>query len=168
MLVREHLYKYGEKIIENDIKDSIRQSDDYRGKVLTIAENKSLLVEGSNDLSADTKQALEEAKGEVEGGIQHDYFKDAKEVLEAQKQILTENLTKELTSSYTKLVKDEVDLAQKEAIEKLSLPERNLIDEGKVAIKKSEVKVEEEVLYTARKATARAKQEAAAAAREAE
>ena len=168
MLVRDHLDKYGEKIIENDIKDSIRQGDDYRGKVLTIAENKSLLVESSNDLSVDTKHALEEAREEVEGGIRDDYFKDAKEALEAQKQILTENLTKELTSSYTKLVKDEVDLAKKEAIEKLSLPERNLIDEGKVAIKKSEVKVEEEVLYTARKATARAKQEAAAAAREAE
>ena len=168
-LVADHALTHGKTIIEKDIKDAIRSSPEYRERVFKIAEQEPFLADDSSDLLLDAKRSIKKAADAVENGEYDDYFADMeKEIWKSKGTELRANFMEELTSSYTKLLREEVELAKKEAKEDLDNPFFNMVDGGKARFKQSEIIVKEDVLYKAREATALAEKDAEAAARKAD
>ncbi|MCX5969101.1 MAG: hypothetical protein NTV57_16015 [Cyanobacteria bacterium] len=168
-LVGDHAVAFAETTIDKDIKDMIRSSPEYKERVFRIAANDPITAEASSDLSLDTKRAIRDAASAVENGEYDDFFENMqKEIWSSKGTEIRAKFTKELTSCYTKLVRDEVELAKKEAQEEMDNPMLKFINEGKATFKESKVIAKDDVLYRAREATALAEREAKAAVREAE
>ena len=168
-LVGDHAVGFAKSTIDKDIKDMIRSSDEYKERVFRIAANDPITAEASSDLSTDTKRAIKDAASAVENGEYDDFFENMqKEIWKNKGTEIRAKFTKELTSCYTKLIKDEVKLAKKEAKDEMDNSFYKAINEGKATFKESKVIAKEDILYRAREATALAEREAKAAAREAE
>ena len=164
-LVGRHLSVFEKEInaeIKTVFKDRIRANPEYQKQVLqetdqlidTEAEKLDLMDLGTEIKNTDIYQA---AIAKVEN---KPWFKGELTKLEKTDMgKLRKEITSELTESYKPLVKEEVAIAKREALNDADNEMINMVSDGKGLAKKSEIRVELEVRGAARDAKATAERD---------
>ena len=183
-LAYEHMEKYGEKMIDDDIKGLIRSTPEYQGKLKVMLEDQEDLItkfrskewiETNVKLGNYWTDYKDKAENEIESGMNDSFFSDARKKLWSENgfDYIEEHMNK-LTTHYTKQVEAEVALTRKTADKEAEREAKNIesnqlntFTEGKAAFKKSEVQMSERLYKKAQKAEEDALREANAAKREA-
>jgi hypothetical protein len=166
-LVGKHTMIFAKEIdveIKAAIADKLRDNPEYQKQVLqetdqlidTEAEKLDFMDLGAEIKNSDIYQT---AIAKVENGS---WFKGKLAELETTDMSkLRKEIVSELTQSYKPLVKEEVAIAKREALNDADNEMINMVSDGKGLAKKSEIRVELEVRGAARDAKATAERDSA-------